>query len=62
MSFLFAAMKATALAVALLCLSSIGPGFLLASPEQPVVKSAAPVVPAAQLRCRMYFGCLPFER
>ena len=31
MSFLFAAMKATALAVALLCLSSIGPGFLLAS-------------------------------
>jgi hypothetical protein len=62
MSFLFAVAKLAALAAALLCLSSIGPGVLLAGAERPAMKATAPVVPAATLRCRMYFGCAPAER
>lgn len=57
MSFLLATVKLAALAAALLCLSSIGPGLLLAGAEQPAKKSTPAV-----LHCRMYFGCAPFER
>ena len=57
MSFLLAMVKLAALAVALLCLSSIGPGLLLAGAEQPANKSVAAI-----LHCRMYFGCAPFAR
>jgi len=57
MSFLRATVKLAALAAALLCLSSIGPGLLLAGAEQPAKKGTS-----AALHCRMYFGCAPFER
>jgi hypothetical protein len=60
MSFLFTMTKLAALAAALLCLTSIGPGLLLADINQPAVRSAAPAAPAGTaLRCRMYFGCAP---
>jgi hypothetical protein len=61
MSFLFAVAKCAALAAALLCLSSIGPGLLLADAEQPSAKATATTtaVSAMALRCRMYFGCAP---
>ena len=62
MSFLFALFKVSALAAALLCLSSIGPGILLADAARPAVKATAPAVPAVTLRCRMYFGCAPVGR
>jgi hypothetical protein len=53
MSFL-AMLKVAALAAALLCLGSIGPGLLLAGVEQPANKS-----PSVVSHCRLYFGCVP---
>jgi len=62
MSFLFTVFKVSALAAALLCLSSIGPGILLADAEQTSVRTTAPVAPGVTLRCRIYFGCAPTGR
>jgi hypothetical protein len=59
MSILLAVIKLTALTVAFLCLSAIGPGVLPAGAERLGLRDAASTVPAERLHCRVYFGCAP---